>query len=153
MVLNVTPREEGRPNLTPWECPHNVLPVTPRDIPCRHLEDVFCRRYEAAHMVYQRPEDTPQRRPEDVLNMSLYDSISKGEKRPRDKYFVPRDKDLVLHLVLASINVIILKWIPQHSGLRIRKEGIWITYLKLNIKTHVFLSSKVLSISIYLSSV
>ena len=76
-------------------------------------------------MVYQRPEDAPQRRPEDVLNMSLFGSISKGEKRPRDKYFVPRDKDLVLPLVIASINVILLKWLPQHSGLRIRKEGIW----------------------------
>ena len=36
-------------------------------------------------MSYRRPEDAPQRRPEDVLKTSLYGSISKTEKSPRDK--------------------------------------------------------------------
>ena len=36
---------------------------------------------------YRRPEDAPQRSPEDVLNKSLYGSISKAEKRLRDKDF------------------------------------------------------------------
>ena len=30
-------------------------------------------------------------------------------------------------MVVASINVILLKWLPQHSRFIIRKEGIWIT--------------------------
>ena len=38
-------------------------------------------------MPYQRPEDVPEKCPEDVLKTSLYGSISKAKTRPRDKDF------------------------------------------------------------------
>ena len=38
-------------------------------------------------MSYQRPEEVPQRRPEDVPKTPLYGSISKAKKHPRDKDF------------------------------------------------------------------
>ena len=46
------------------------------------------------------------------------------------------------------MNVILLKLSPQHSSLKIRKEKIRITCLKLNNKTYIFLSSKIFSNSI-----
>ena len=36
-------------------------------------------------MSHQRPEEIPEGRTEDVLKTSLYSSISKAKKHPRDK--------------------------------------------------------------------
>ena len=65
-------------------------------------------------------------RPKDVL-VWLYNA--KG---------LPRDKNV------GSI-VILLKLSPQHSRLMIQKEEIRITCLKSNVKTYIFLPSKILS--------
>ena len=70
------------------------------------------------------------RRPKDVL-IWLY----KTKKLPRDKDF--------------CINILLLKLSLHHNRLTIRKEDIRITCLKLNNKTYIFLSSKILSNSIW----
>ena len=62
---------------------------------------------------------TSWRCPSDVL-IWFY----KTEKRPWDKNF--------------CMNVTLLKLSPQHYRLTIRKEGIRITWLKLNSKTYIF---------------
>ena len=46
------------------------------------------------------------------------------------------------------MNITSLKLSPQHSRLAIGKDEIRINYLKLNNKTYIFLSSKILSNSI-----
>ena len=55
-------------------------------------------------------------------------------------------------MILASTNVILLNWGKQQIRLTIGKEEIWITYLELDNKIYVFLSSKILSNSVLLSS-
>ena len=79
----------GRPNVTSWGHSHNVLYVTPRDIPCRRLEDASCRRYDDVPYGLicnskERVLPTSWGRPSET---SLYGSISKTEKHPRDKDF------------------------------------------------------------------
>ena len=85
----------GRPNVTSSVRCHNVVYVTPRDVLCRHLEVVSCRRYEDVSIwsnlylqwvcifiwtnLYQLPED--------VLKTSLYGCIIKAKKHPRGKDF------------------------------------------------------------------
>ena len=61
--------------------------------------------------------------PNDDLRMSLRRPYKAGE--------LPWDKDFCM-------NIILLKLSPQHSRLSIRKEGIRITWLKLNSKTYIF---------------
>ena len=72
-----------------------VLYEMAREVPYRRLEDVSCRRYEdfpihsnlltPRDVSSRRLDDVPQRHPVDVT--SLYGSISKAKKRPRDKDF------------------------------------------------------------------
>ena len=83
--------------------------------------------------------DVPRTSLSDILKTSLHGFISKFKKRRKLRS---------LHLVLASMNVALLKWHLHHSRLAIRREGIWITGLKLNNKTYIFLLSNVLSNSV-----
>ena len=73
----------------------------------------------------------------DVQRMSLKRPymVYKAEKHPWDKDF--------------CMNVILLKLSPQHNRLTIRKEGIRITWFKLNSKTYIIFSSNILSNSIW----
>ena len=83
------PTSIGPWNMTSWGRPHTVLYVTPWDVPYRRLEDASCRHYE--HVPIQSnvfsPRNVSYRRPEDVLQTSLYGSISKAKKLPRDQDF------------------------------------------------------------------
>ena len=54
----------------------------------------------------------------------------------------PKDIDVCM-------NVASIKLSPQHSRLAIGKEDIKINYLRLNNKTYIYLSSKILSNSIW----
>ena len=77
-------------------------------------------------------------RPVDVLRSScpkdIFTWFYKAKKSPRHKDF--------------CMNVILLKFSPQHSRLTICREGIGITCLTLNNKTYIFTSSKISSNSI-----
>ena len=110
---------KGRPLLTSWG------PL---------LQTLWGRSHT---VLYLTPKGVLYRHPEDVLKTFLYGSISKAKKRSRGTAFCTWS--------YSSINVILLKWSPQHSSLTIRNEGTWIACLKLNHKTYIFLSSKFLS--------
>ena len=91
------PTSLGRWNMTCWGCPHAALYVMPWDVPYQRLEDVSGRRYEdipiRSNILLQGtcPTDvlrtSCKRRPGDVLKASLYGSISKANKPPRNKDF------------------------------------------------------------------
>ena len=105
-------------------------------------------------MSYRRSEVITQRRPEDVQKTSLYGPY-KAKKRPTDKDFCT--------WVLASMNVMLLKWPQHHSRLTIRKKGIWITrriyffhqtfyqFLFIFHQFNKFLSSKLINFTVKLA--
>ena len=47
-----------------------------------------------------------------------------GKLRPEDVLRRSQKRQGLLYLVLASMKVILLKWLPQNNRLTIRKEGI-----------------------------
>ena len=88
----------GRPNLTSWGRPHIVLYIITKGCPLLTMSwgHLLQTLWGHLHMVYyvtpwnvscRRPEGVPQRSHEDVVKMSLYGSIFKDKKRPRDKGF------------------------------------------------------------------
>ena len=107
MVLHVTPRDVPyrRPQdveicskeicswfshdveITFWGRPHIVLYVTLRDVPYWSLEDVFCRRYEDVPygLICNSKRRVLQTSWEHPSETSLYGSIKKAKKFPRDK--------------------------------------------------------------------
>ena len=88
----------------------------------------FCARPRM--VLYVTPRDVPYRRPEDVLYWSLQAvwSLQTSWGLPSVTSWAP--SHIVLYLVLTSMNVILLKWSPQHSRLTKPKQGIWITRRK-----------------------
>ena len=122
----------------------DVLRMTPYspicmswDVPYWCVEDVSCRRYEdvLCGLIFTskgRVLQTSWGRPSEA---SLYGSISKDKKH----------QEIRTSAYALSIN----KMASAGQQVDHKKEGIWITCLKLNNKTYIFLSSKILSNSIY----
>ena len=67
-----------------------------------------------------RPTDVPygQRHPKDILKTSLYGSMSEAKKHPRDNDFCI----WLLSSVLASMKVILLKWLHSTAGWWYKKK-------------------------------
>ena len=109
---------------------------------CNKMSPNWVRMY-TAHSLKLRPENLLGTScPNGALRMSLkrsYVVLYKAEKCPSDKNF--------------CINVVVIKLSSQHNRLTMQKERIRITCLKLNSQAYIFLSSKILSNSIWSLSI
>ena len=66
---------------------------------------------------------------------------------PRTSWGRPQNRYVLMYFVLASINVILLKWPPQQSRLTMRKNGIWVASWWIT-RCIYFFHQKILSSSI-----
>ena len=134
----------GRWNMASWRRLYAVLLVTPWGVPYQRFEDVSCRCYE--DVVIRSNIYLEWTRPTNFLRVSLRDVLRRLLRlrilqEIRTFVFGLRiDKCYITKIASAAQQVAHTKWRDMNTG------------LKLNSKMYIFLSSKILSNSVYLSS-